>query len=513
MGGKCVLGGQTYPGWGMTFTWSAPDAGVGAPTPRSVPKPCRISGADEGHYRCLVDVLWQTVKEIQRTHQLQIALLRRQFNESIISLQESFVRSCTSQVGGGTVKSPRTHPCVLCHKLGHWKRRCYLNKENVSKGRPDHVRRSRPSPSTHPCFVCRQLGHWKVECPRRNRKSNRSDCLDDQVNGQDSVGETHKPTVIMSEVGNFESKAIECERREMEEGQGNAPSGRSRRHVLTPGTRARRQAVRRPGGLVPPACVFSGDSSDSDDDGETEVVDVAAQPGVVNNEETASQNANDVAETASDAGEVENPQDGEQAGGTIQPGNVGGDEVAQQAVPGQAKDEATGVLTHPESEVPAQAEDDVTAVLVQSEGEVSDGEVTPQLQPEHPIPVNASDSEDGEDNSLAPRRSTRSRQPPDRFGFSSNTVSSFTSNRRNTVSAHNVPSPHIYQSSIAKVTQGPGIRESPTTAGQVTPPLTEEQQGVCKGSKASDWSIGSWFGSIFRFARKKRRASAQTKGN
>ncbi|CAH1269138.1 Hypp4107 [Branchiostoma lanceolatum] len=256
-----------------------------------------------------------------------------------------------------------------------------------------------------------------------------------------------------------------------------------------------------------------GDSSDSDDDGETEVADVAAQPGVVNNEETAVQNADDVTETASDAGGVENPQDGEQAGGTIQPGNVGGagGEVARQTVPGQAEDEAAGVLTHPESEVPAQAEDDVTGVLVQSEGEASDGEATPQ--PEHLIPANASDSDDGEDSAIAPRRSTRSRQPPDRYGFSLNTASSFTSNRRNTVSAHNVPSPHIYQSSIVKVTQGPGIRESPTTAGQVTPPLTEEQQGVCKGSKASDWSIGYWFGSIFRFARKKRRASAQTKGN
>jgi len=327
-GGRRVLGDQACLGQGGR---SAPDAGVGAPTPRSVPGLCQISGVDERQYKGLVVLLWQTVLQMERAHKEHIIKLCQRFNESIVILQERFVRSCTFRVGGRTVRSPQTHPCVLCHKLGHWKGTCYLIIGNVNKSRPSHFSRSRPSPKTHPCFVCRRFGHWKAHCPLRNRNGNRSNVVDDQVNCPGNMKEIHKSVSGVSEVDtcNAESKPVHCE--DKEKARDSVPSRRDGLHVLTPGTRVKRQTVRRQGGLVPPCVVVPGDDSTTDsDDNEVDTVEYAGQP-----------------TDAKTVGGGEDPQALEQAGGAVQLDPVGGDEVAQQVVPAQAEDdpedEATGV--------------------------------------------------------------------------------------------------------------------------------------------------------------------------
>ncbi|XP_035696293.1 verprolin-like [Branchiostoma floridae] len=117
MGGQFfVWGDQAYPDQGMTG--SAPVAGVGAPTWKSVPfRLFRYTRAEEERLKCVwVEAFWRVATALQRT------------------LQEQFVLQCRQSVP--VVKS---------------------------------VRSRRPSPSTRPCFVCHQLGHWKLQCPLRYR--------------------------------------------------------------------------------------------------------------------------------------------------------------------------------------------------------------------------------------------------------------------------------------------------------------------------------------------------------
>ncbi|KAI8484183.1 hypothetical protein Bbelb_381370 [Branchiostoma belcheri] len=456
-GGKCVLSGQAYPGQGV---WSVPDAGVGAPTPRSVPRLCQISGADEKQFKGWVIVLWQTVLEMQRAHQEQIAKLYRQFSESIACLQENFVKSCTSRVRGRAVKSPQTHPCVLCHKLGHWKRSCALNIGNVSKGRSNDGRRSRQlSPRTHPCFVCRQFGHWKAHCPQRKRNR-----LDDQVNGQVKTGKSHKPGAIMSDF--CVSKTV-------------APSRKRRQRGLTPGTGPGRQ-VCRDGGTEPAVPSVSG--SDSDDDGELGGADVAAHPGDLSGEETAASSGEDTDETASSEED------------------------------GSAQLDETDDKTRPKG-VAAQTDGAAGGATQDGGGSDASAEGNAMCESTRAQADEASDGDDGGDDSgSGPRRSTHSRQPPERYGsYVYRVTVGHSRDGRHDVNNVNSVNNVNCGSNNAKLScyrHNPGIRESPAMVGQVTPPLTEEQQGVCEGSKALDESAGSWLDSIFCFM---RRSDAQSK--
>ncbi|XP_078619866.1 uncharacterized protein LOC144886912 [Branchiostoma floridae x Branchiostoma japonicum] len=483
-GGRGVLGGHACLGQGGRY---APDAGVGAPTPRSVPGLCQISGVDERQYKGLVVLLWQTVLQMERAHKEHIIKLCQRFNESIVILQERFVRSCTFRVGGRTVRSPQTHRCVLCHKLGHWKGTCYLNVGNVNKSRPSRVSRIRPSPKTHPCFVCRRFGHWKAHCPLRNRNGNRSNVVDDQVNCPGNMKEIHKSVSGVSEVDtcNAESKHVHCE--DKEKARDSVPSRRDGLHVLTPGTRVKRQTVRRPGGLVPPCVVVPGDGSTTDsDDDEVDSVEYAGQP-----------------TDAKTVGGGEDPQALEQAGGAVQPSAVGGHDVAQQVVPAQAegdpKDGATGVPAQSESEAPVRTEDGTAGDHVKSGSEKPDGET---VQPaEHASPGDALDSDDDEDGAPALRRSTRTRHPPDRYGLYVNTVNSCPS--PNNMSVRDVHPAKVLsivdQSSIVKATQRSGnLEKCPDMAEQVTLPSTQGQRGICQEKKASDTSVRSPLGSIIR---------------
>ncbi|CAH1254301.1 GIN1 [Branchiostoma lanceolatum] len=257
-----------------------------------------------------------------------------------------------------------------------------------------------------------------------------------------------KPRAANTKVVHFENMLPYREREEDPDYLPPLPQ-RARCYVLTPGTRARRQVVHRPGGRAPPV-VVSGSSSPSDSGSEDE----AEQP--------------PVAMGIPDGGD---PQNAEQAEEGTEPDNI----AAQ-----TDDDAADGVAQQDEDPVSADA-----STVGDDDSASEDG------------------SDDSEDDAPGSRHSTRSRPPIERYGFFVNSYSMHTVNSEDTSS-------NLDNSSMTR--QGLGIRESTATAGQVTPPLTEEQQGVCKRSKASDRSLRSWIGSIFRFAWNKKRANAHTKG-
>ncbi|KAI8513239.1 hypothetical protein Bbelb_098780 [Branchiostoma belcheri] len=249
------------------------------------------------------------------------------------------------------------------------------------------------------------------------------------------------------------------------------------RRALTPGTRPGRQ-VRRRGGLAPPVLSLSG--SDSDDDGELGGADVAAHPGDLSGEETAASSGEDTDETASS-----------EEDGSAQLDETD-DETRPKGVAAQT-DGAAGGATQDGGGSDASAEGNAMSTRAQAD-EASD------------------DDDGGDDSGSGPRRSTRSRQPPERYGsyVYRVTVGHSRDGRHdvNNVNSVNNVNCGSNNAKLSRYRHNPGIRESPAMVGQVTPPLTEEQQGVCEGSKALDESAGSWLDSIFCFM---RRSDAQSK--
>ncbi|KAI8519664.1 hypothetical protein Bbelb_029210 [Branchiostoma belcheri] len=79
----------------------------------------------------------RAVLEVQRTQQGQIATLCRLFVCSLNGLRERLASNHSSSRYRGP-RSPRTHPCSLCNRLGHWKRQCPLRYSPGHKGRNNH---------------------------------------------------------------------------------------------------------------------------------------------------------------------------------------------------------------------------------------------------------------------------------------------------------------------------------------------------------------------------------------
>ncbi|KAI8496751.1 hypothetical protein Bbelb_254060 [Branchiostoma belcheri] len=79
----------------------------------------------------------RAVLEVQRTQQEQIATLCRLFVCSLNGLRERLASNHSSSRYRGP-RSPRTHPCFLCNRLGHWKRQCPLRYSPGHKGRNNH---------------------------------------------------------------------------------------------------------------------------------------------------------------------------------------------------------------------------------------------------------------------------------------------------------------------------------------------------------------------------------------
>ncbi|CAH1233442.1 Hypp742 [Branchiostoma lanceolatum] len=101
----------------------------------------RQYGPSEDKRDSLVELVTTTQKQMvdmKRAHQDQITALCDQFTQAINGLARS--TSQDSQARGGPVNydkpTPQTHPCELCHQLGHWAGRCPLNAKNANKGKP-----------------------------------------------------------------------------------------------------------------------------------------------------------------------------------------------------------------------------------------------------------------------------------------------------------------------------------------------------------------------------------------
>ncbi|KAI8489127.1 hypothetical protein Bbelb_331120 [Branchiostoma belcheri] len=287
-----------------------------------------------------------------------------------------------------------------------------------------------------------------------------------------------KPRANTSKVVHFENLVPYKEKEEDPDYVPPLPQ-RPGRRVLTPGTRPGRQ-VRRRGGLAPPVLSLSG--SDSDDDGELGVADFAAHPGDLSGEETAASSGEDTDETASS-----------EEDGSAQLDETD-DETRPKGVAAQT-DGAAGGATQDGGGSDASAEGNAMCESTRAQAdEESDGD------------------DGGDDSGSGPRRSTRSRQPPERYGsyVYRVTVGHYRDGRHDVNNVNSVNNVNC-ESNHAKLScyrHNPGIRESPAMVGQVTHPLTEEQQGVCEGSKALDESAGSWLDSVFCFM---RRSDAQSK--
>ncbi|KAI8482348.1 hypothetical protein Bbelb_399390 [Branchiostoma belcheri] len=294
------------------------------------------------------------------------------------------------------------------------------------------------------------FGHWKAHCPQRKRNR-----LDGQVNGQVKTGKS-KPGAVMSEF--CVSKTV-------------APSRKRRHHAITPKTRAGRR-VRRPGGFVPPPVISDGSSlSDSDDD-------------TLATEATIQQAG------APTAGSDDDPSNSEDVGDAGQSDIADVGDVSQHAVGNLSE----GV----QQMVPALAADDATGVLMESDA--SDGETAQPPGGEQTVPVEASGSEDEQDDAPAPRRSTRSCQPPVRYGFHVNSID--TDRKPKTLSdMHPLKRTcNNAKSCIQRSTRGSGIEgRCPEVVRQVPRPSTPGQREIGKGTWASDMFVGSVLGSTLQF--------------
>ncbi|KAI8509999.1 hypothetical protein Bbelb_124270 [Branchiostoma belcheri] len=133
MKGQFVLG--AYQGQGII--WSSPGAGIRSSIPFSIPNWSKLSEVDDKALSGLVVAIGRAVLEVQRTQQEQIATLCRLFVSSLNGLRERLASNHSSSRYRGP-RSPRTHPCFLCNRLGHWKRQCPLRYSPGHKGPNNH---------------------------------------------------------------------------------------------------------------------------------------------------------------------------------------------------------------------------------------------------------------------------------------------------------------------------------------------------------------------------------------
>ncbi|XP_019645940.1 PREDICTED: uncharacterized protein LOC109486545 [Branchiostoma belcheri] len=235
--------------------------------------------------------------------------------------------------------------------------------------------------------------------------------------------------------------------------------------------RARHHAIT-PGGFVPPP-VISDDSSLSDSDDDTLATEATIQQA-----------------GAPTAGSDDDPSNSEDVGDAGQSDIADVGDVSQQAV-GNLSDGVQQV-------VPALAADDATGVLMESDA--SDGETAQPPGREQTGPMEASGSEDEQDDAPAPRRSTRSCQPPVRYGFHVNSID--TDKKPKTLSdMHPLKRTcNNAKSCIQRSTRGSGIEgRCPEVVRQVPRPSTPGQREIGKGTWASDMFVGSVLGSTLQF--------------
>ncbi|XP_019633641.1 PREDICTED: leucine-rich repeat extensin-like protein 5 [Branchiostoma belcheri] len=125
MRGQSVFG--AYQGQGII--WSSPGPSVRSPIPVSIPNCSKFSCSQIPVLSSLMAALGRAVLEVQRTQQEQITTLCR--------LVVCLASNHSSSKYRGT-RSPRTHPCFLCSRLGHWKRQCPLRCSPGHKGPNNH---------------------------------------------------------------------------------------------------------------------------------------------------------------------------------------------------------------------------------------------------------------------------------------------------------------------------------------------------------------------------------------